>query len=814
MSADPEIALCPVDTEERLGVETIREHIVGKVRSDYGRRLVESLRPSCDPERVRRRLAGVDEMQALLRLGESPPLAAIGDQRDRLVRSSPADARIEADELAELGGVLRSMRLLVEFMKARKDEAPSLWDIARRIEPLPSLEARIEQTVHDDGRIREDASPELRQISRRLSEREEDVRNELQRALRSAISQGWATEEQPTIRAGRAVLPIRAEAKRKIQGFVHDVSATGQTVYVEPASVLELNNEIRELETARGHEIDRILREVTALVGGRRPEVEENLRAFGLLDAISAVARHANEVGALAPEIEEKNTLRLVQARNPVLLLHIREVAELDNPREVIPLNLELGDEAKTLIITGPNAGGKSVALKTVGLFSILTAMGIPVPAAPGTRIPIPTQLFVDVGDQQSIEDDLSTFTSHLKILQRTLKEADDRSLVLIDEAGTGTDPAEGGALAETVLARLTKRGALTIATTHHGTLKAFAHNTDGVVNGSMVFDRKSLAPTYRFQAGIPGSSYAFEIAHRVGLDEPVVDDARRLVGEGKSRLEDLIATLERVTEEATERRDEADRQAREAQSVKEDYEHRRDELRSQRDRLKSQALTEAERIVKEANAEVERTIREIKEAEAEKEATRRARASLEAAKRSVQSRRDTLEKQKTGGAKAAQQRSEKPITVGDRVQIEEAEAVGEVIECDDEEAVVALGAFTSRVKLKRLTRVGGPRKKKRKITGAAAHVPRKTHPAFHYEGGMRLDLRGQRVEEALHQTQRFIDEAISSGLASVEILHGKGTGALRQAVQESLTARPDIVSFDQAPWDRGGDGVTIVQLQ
>src|SRR5690606_22292366 len=544
-------------------------------------------------------------------------------------------------------------------------------------------EEHVERTVDEVGRVKDDASPELARITRQLNERQGRLRETLMRALRDAISEGWATEEQPTIRGGRAVIPIRAEARRKVPGFVHDVSASGQTVYIEPASVLDLGNEIRELEAERRREVERILREVTGHLRHHRTDVEAGLEALGRLDQLAAVGRLANELDALAPALNDDGLVRLVRARNPVLQLHFRREAERRRearereakPRTVVPLDLELGGDYVTLVITGPNAGGKSVALKAVGVLCLMAQCGIPVPAAPGTTLPVFTRLFVDLGDQQSIADDLSTFTSHLQNIQRMLEDADDRSLALIDEAGTGTDPAEGGALAEAVLRRLTRRGVRTIATTHHGTLKAFAHQTPGVENGSMQFDRETLAPTYRFRAGVPGSSYAFEIAQRVGLDRPVVDEARRLVGEGKAALEDLIAEMERRTAEAAATYAEAERRAAEAERLRKDYEERLERMRAERDRLRAEALAQAEQIVREANALVENTIREIREAEAEKEATRAARERLEAFRETVEKRH-----QKVRGRERARQRRQAtaaapvaagPIAPGDQVRLD-----------------------------------------------------------------------------------------------------------------------------------------------
>ncbi|MCH7638854.1 MAG: Smr/MutS family protein, partial [Bacteroidetes bacterium] len=503
--------------------------------------------------------------------------------------------------------------------------------------------------------------------------------------------------------------------------------------------------------------------------------------------------------------------IRLVRARNPVLVLHFMQENET---REVVPLDLELGEEAVTLIITGPNAGGKSVAMKTVGVLSIMAQCGIPIPADLGTSLPLFSRLFVDIGDRQSIQEDLSTFTSHLASIAQMLEEAEDRSLVLIDEAGTGTDPAEGGALAQAVLQRLTEQGARTIATTDHGALKAFAHAADGVENGSMQFDRKTLAPTYRFQRGIPGSSYAFEIAARVGLDRGVVKTARELVGEGKAALEDLIADFEQRTREAEGRRDEADAQLAEAERIRADFEQRLGRIRNDRERLKAEALEQAEQIVQDANAAVEKTIREIKEAEAEREATKAARKQLEAVRETISERRkksvsQSRRAEKSDGVPEGLSDVSGPIQRGDQVRLEGSSAVGEVVELSETEAVIAFGSMTSRAKLERLMKVGGPQQQK-----VEDRAPRSSpsSPSI-TTTRTRIDVRGQRVEEAVPVIMRLVDEAVAASAPSVEILHGKGTGALRIAIREHLASRDDVASFESAPWNQGGDGVTLVVL-
>lgn len=801
--------LHPADAEVKLGFDLIRRRLEGHAQGAVGRERLAALAPEPNRARVERLLAQTAELQEALRVDDPLPLTPAPDVRPALRRAQPRGAVLEAEELAEVLVLLGTMRRAQAYFRARRERYPETARLALQIEPPEDLEQHLARVVDPRGQVRDDASPELARLTREIARAQEQLRVALLAALREAARHGYAAEEQPTIRAGRAVIPVRAEAKRKVQGFVHDVSGSGQTVYIEPAAVLDLNNRVRELELARAHEVRRLLQAATAHLRARLPEVEAGLDVLARLDALAARARLANELDALPPDLNDEGLVRIVRGRNPALLLHVRrEAAETGRPpRTVVPLDLELSDAVRTLVVTGPNAGGKSVALKTVGLFALMVACGLPVPAAPGTSLPLVERLFVDLGDQQSLEQDLSTFTSRLANLRRMLAEADARSLVLIDEAGTGTDPAEGGALAQAALAALTRRGARTVATTHHGALKAFAHETPHVENASMEFDQATLTPTYVFRMGVPGSSYAFEIAERVGLDAEVLAEARALVGTQKARLEDLIATFEARTQ-ALEAELRAARAARaEAEAARQAFEARERDLRARTRAIEAEALAEAERLLAEANARVERTIREIREAEAERERTRAARERLERTREKVAKRRRALERREVPSEPES---ASGPVRVGDRVRLGDEGAVGEVVELAGEEAVVALGPMRARVPLGRLRKVGGPAPARRERR--ASPPPVAAMPAL--AARRRVDVRGRRAEEAVAAVERLLDDAVVAHLPTVEVLHGKGTGALREAVRAYLAQRPDVATFDDAPWNEGGSGVTVVTLR
>ncbi|MFO8098233.1 MAG: endonuclease MutS2 [Salinibacter sp.] len=817
----------PSELEEKLGFDVIRSRLEENVGTPLGRERLDSLRPARSLEALRTELTRVEELQAAFQYDDAVPLDNFHDLRGTLRRAAPEEAYVDPEELWAVRLSLITLRRLQGYFEQRRSDYPRLAQAAGRIVPVPDLEEHVLSILNEDATVRDDASPELARLRRQIRAKENELRDTLDAALRNAIRQGYATEEQATLRGGRMVIPVRAEAKRKVEGFVHDTSASGQTVYIEPAACLELNNEVRELKSAEQREVERILREATAHLRSEREAMDANLRAMAQFDLLQAKARLADHLDAVVPKLNEEGRIELYEGRNPVLELHFQSLgaaAETEGrstgeddipPREVVPLNMVLGEDFRTLVITGPNAGGKTVTMKTVGLFALMLGYGLPLPVAPHSSFPLFDQIMADIGDEQSIEDDLSTFSSHVSNLRHMLAEATDNSLVLIDEAGTGTDPDEGGALAQAVLERLTAAGARTIATTHHGTLKVYAHETEGVENGSMEFDQETLRPTYRYQEGVPGSSYAFEIAERMGLDAELLDRARMLAGEQKTAMENLISTFEERTQRLENELYEAEKKKEQAEAERTRLEEKRRTLEKERESIRQQALEEAERIVDEANARIERTIREIKEAQAASEATQEARAELEDYKEGLDDERaqaeEAAEPEEDAPSEASSsphldRRPDAPIQEGDQVVLDDGTTALEVQEIDSEEAVVLMGSMHMRVDRDRLTKVG-----------EAEPEPDRTHGGNQtmaaLEASPSIDVRGQRVDEARHNVQDFLDNAIAAGLDTVEILHGKGTGALRSALHEMLAQRSDIQGYRKAPIQEGGAGVTTVDL-
>ncbi|NNF03591.1 MAG: endonuclease MutS2 [Rhodothermales bacterium] len=818
--------IIPASAAGKLGLDVLEDRLAALTLSDAAREKATSWGPIGDLEAVRAELARVSELAEAIEFDDPLPLKAVPDLQPALERSRPEGAALDFGDLNEIRRAAETSRLVRSFFERRASKYPAVWASVNELEDTVQLEDGIRAAVDDAGTLRDDASAELRRIRSGLSDARTAARNHVAKALAKASNDGYAAEDQPTIRGGRMVIPIRAEAKRKIEGFVHDVSSTGQTVYIEPAGALEMNNRVRELELEESREIERIRRRLTDLVRSARGPLGRNIHLLHELDFRRAKARLSSELDAVVPEVGADGIIDFTGGRNPALVLHF---ARLGGDRTVVPLDFRIGADVRTVVISGPNAGGKSVAMKAVGLMAAMIGRGMPVPVDPGSRFDLFSPIFVDIGDEQSLADDLSTFTSHMRNLARVLEEANDDSLVLMDEAGTGTDPDAGGAVAQAALERLTACGARTIVTTHYGSLKVFAHETDGVENASMEFDRERLAPTYRFQPGMPGSSYASEIADRVGLPESITKRARELLASDRLRAEDLIRSLEERTAELDRKLTELSNERARIDEHRGELESRVRRLQEERDDIRAEAHAEADRILSDANRAVERTIREIRESEAEKERTRQARERLESDRERLDERADRVDRrrrsrrdsatrpQRTPDAgdgergnrqKPTRESADDPIAEGDRVRIDDQQTVGEVVSVSEREAVVAFGSMQLRTDPSRLTKVGS--RPEQKVT--VRHSGQGGRLSVQ-DVKRRIDIRGQRVNEAVGQVTAFLDRAMAAGLDRVEILHGKGTGALRRAVQEYLDTYAGVTGYEDAPWEEGGPGVTIVNL-
>lgn len=770
----------------KLEFDRVLERVSRHAASDAGRQAVRSLVPSIDESTITIELDRVSETKSLLIAAGDLPFEGLSDIRPALRKTTIENSVLAPEELLSVAGTLRASRMVHAHLSKHRALAPLLSPMSGKLVVDKIVEYNIRQAIDETGRINDAASKELRTIRSAMVSVTESLRKRLGMILKQVSEQEFLQEEIITTRDGRLVIPVKSEFKRQVPGFIHSTSASGATTYIEPAETLDLNNQLRELQLSEQREIMKILSELTAQVRQIRENLEESLVALTELDALSARARYSIEVLGNAARVAAGGTLRLVEARHPGLLQrHTRE--------EVVPLWLEFEGDVRTLLITGPNAGGKSVALKSIGLLALCAQSGLHVPAGPGTELPIFTSIYVDIGDDQSIEQDLSTFSSTLLTYREILEGADSFSLVLLDELGAGTDPAEGGALAMAILAELTHRRTTTIATTHTGSLKVFAHNTPGIMNGSMEFDHKELRPTYRFVSGVPGGSYAFELAGRLKFPPALLAEARKALGTDQVRLESLLLELERKAQEYRELLAQATGERDRLQSLVSTYESKLKEVRLEIAELKKSAKSEARSIIKDAQATVERVVREIREQQAASSAVRSARQELQ-----------SVRERHTAEGEEHEQIPDEVLAPGDAVRLEDSSAVGQIQEIRAKSAIVTWSHGTIQVPLAKLRKA-----KRSDVSGQTA-----SSSSVSFEARTELDLRGMRVDEIQEAVEHFLDSAFLGGLHRVDIIHGKGTGALRKRVTELLQSHPQVRSFRMGEWNEGGTGVTVVELE
>ncbi len=775
---------------DKLEFEKVLHQIQSYTHSELGKEHVRTIRPLSDVARIRTALDRVSEMKLLLEGDDAFPMYDILDVREAVQRASIEDYVLHADDLRAISRTMHTALGISNFFVRRKGRYPLIEELMRDFRVDPLLEHHISQAIDEDGQVKDSASKELQSIRRQIQEYHDILRKNLERILKSLAEKDWAQEEIITTREGRMVIPIKVEYKNQIPGFIHSSSASGATVFVEPTETLELNNEIRTLHFKELREIEKILRGLTGEVRAARQQILQNMAVLGELDFDLAKAKYSIVILGAAPRVGVNGNLRLLEAYHPLLL-------QKHKRSEIMPLTLELTGGHRTLIITGPNAGGKSVAMKTVGLLSLLAQSGCHIPASPETELPICSDIFVDMGDEQSIEHDLSSFSSHLQNLKLICDGVNASSLVLIDEIASGTDPQEGAALASAILEFLTETGCLTIVTTHHGMLKTFAFENPAVQNGGMEFDQETLTPTYRFRAGVPGSSYALEMAERMMLPKQLIERSRQLKGRESTKLEDLLLDLEQQSQELRAAVEQNRVETASSRRLKEDYEVKLKLVQRELRDAKSQAMLEGKRILEDANTLVERTILQIRESGASKEAVRAARKELV-----------DRHSEYSGAEKALEEASPsiptRPIVVGDRVRIKSTSARGEVLAMVDERTLLVLMGNL-----------------KVKVATQDLEITLDKEEKFLYRTPMpeisnvqrEIDLRGLFGDEAIAQIEKFLDTAMLSGLTRVDIIHGKGSGALRKRVAEFLKHNPQVKSFRLGEWNEGGGGVTVVEL-
>jgi DNA mismatch repair protein MutS2 len=773
----------------KLGFSSVLERICEFTVSESGRLLTLQLSPQTQRDAIERELQKVSEAKEILIAEGSIPFEGFKEIFAALTKTAIENQVLTGTELLEIGSTIRASRTLKAFLMKRASLYPCIALYHEQLYSDKIVEHHINEALNEHGFVKDTASRELRDIRRSIISATDALRRRLESILRQVSEQEFLQEDIITTRDGRFVIPVKSEYKHKVPGFIHSTSASGGTVFIEPAESLAFNNSLRELQLREQREIYRILADLTRQVAEIREPLKLSFIALTELDVVFARAKYSIEINGNPPSLRSTPGIKFQDARHPILLRHLSR-------DQVVPLDIELGLGDETLIITGPNAGGKTVAMKTVGLLTLCAQAGIHIPTSSESEVFPFQSVFVDIGDDQSIENDLSTFSSHLISLRHILEEANESSLVLIDEIGAGTDPSEGSALAAAVLQDLTTRKAITIATTHHGVLKAFAHETPGMNNASMEFDQKSLRPTYRFRSGIPGSSYAFELAERLGISQKLLDQARKQVGDEKTKLESLLLELERQSQEYRLQFREILKEKERLESLVLSYEQKMTQLKRELGTIRKKAVEEAKEIVQHAQVKVEHSIKEIRESGAKREIVHSSRQILKQLGQELQ--KITVEEQQSVS------QNNEPIAKGNFVRIRDGHERGEVIEIQGTHAIVLCGNLRLRIVLTDLQKEHHIRVQQSSSFSAI------TSPDATNE----IDLRGFFGDDAIAQTQTFLDNAYVAGLHRVDIIHGKGTGALRKRIGEFLKTYPHIKTFRLGEWNEGGVGVTVVEFK
>lgn len=775
-----------------LEYRTIKQMIMDLVATSLGKEQIDSILPSADFQEVANRLNITQEAMDFLRLRGEVSLTGLVDIRTSIKRVEKGSI-LNAWECLEVATTIyagRQMKSAMRQIPEETAELPYLRELYEKIHSLDELETELKRCIDEDGEVKSSASEELKLIRQKLLTGRRRVQDTLQQLLRSANIQKMLQESLITIRNDRYVIPIKAEFRGSINGIVHDQSASGATLYIEPNSVVALNNQLRSLELEEEREIEKILGRLSNQIGEVAHELQLNVMILSELDALLAKAEFAHRQRAIVPELTRNGSLTLKGARHPLL---DRETA--------VPINVSLGDETQAIIITGPNTGGKTVTLKTIGLLSLMTQSGFPIPAQDGTIMPVYSGIFADIGDEQSIEQSLSTFSSHMTKIIRILGQIDSKSLVLFDELGAGTDPTEGAAMAIAILNHVLKIGCSVVATTHYSELKVFAHTHPHSVNASVQFDVETLRPTYRLEVGIPGESNAFAIAKRLGLSESIIVAAKAEISQEESRLEEVITSLTKARRLAEEEGQEAQRLHTEAEKLYQEINEKWDEWEAEKFHLIEKARQEARHIVNQATREADEVINELRAWAKARPDEMKEHKLVEAKSRLAQANPAvTL----VASSETVKQETDE-LQVGDEVKVKSFGQKGTVVETlGDNGYRIQVGSLKLVLNRSELIKQKSTNTQTRAVTSVRSRSNVKSE----------IDLRGKLVEEALMDIEKYIDDAILAGFKQVHLIHGKGTGALRKGVQNFLARHRRVASFRIGEYSEGGMGVTVVELK
>lgn len=794
---DRDPILAPIETTHiQLGFDRVRELIAKESHSEPIHQKLLELIPLAMVSEMKIRLQKIGALWEFWRSSAPFPMRHFEDLAVVLKTLKAPGALLSIEGFQILRPILEQFRLLNQYFETRVTPENSWWNWLKTMAPQQRLETAIDRVIAPEGYVLDHASPELRKIRNAIQRTEAAVRKQMDALITFYSAKGMLTDDRPTIKAGRLVLPVSSNAKRQVKGVIQDQSHTGNTTYVEPLEIIDLNNKIRSLQADEIREIERILRALTTECHTEAWAIGESYQALLELDFIASLARFGQKFHGSLPVLENTNGFKLNNARNPLL----------SETREIVPLNLNLPKNTHTLVITGPNAGGKTVALKTVGLMVLLARCGAPVIADDGCQIPWVDAVYSDIGDQQSILNDLSTFSAHMTALVGITENATSQSLVLLDELGTGTDPAEGSALARAVLNTLTKRGITTIATTHLGELKVFAHETPGVANASMDFDSERLEPTYRLRQGIPGSSYGLEISRRLGLAQEILDEAKSYIGDKRGSLEELIANLEQRLQEAEKAKEETRRLESLMRSRENEIEANLKEIRKAHKTAKRDAAREAQVLIADARKTAERLIRELREGQADTAHIQEVRVNLQRQSKAMAELAEVeipLAEMPLDRSAVADGLTVRVVALGQTGTV-----LGKIGRND--RVLVDFGDKRMQVPLEWLSPLDAKKRTDSDEDNGKVVVTMAGDRHF----SSTLDMRGMRFEEAEVALLRFLDQSVLANLTRVDIIHGKGTGALKQLVQDLLKNHKSVKEFHLGGLDEGGAGITLVTLR
>jgi len=774
---------------EKLEFQKVLISIANYAVTENGKKSVLELSPMFDINKVTAEGEAVNEAKEILIKNIPPQIDFIPDLFESISQSKIEGTVLNPKKILEILRLAKLSRALHQFIKSNSSTAPILSGYQDSLISEKVFEHHIEKVIDESGEIKEKASQKLIDIRKQIREKQGSLIKSINSIMKSLDSEGIVREDYLTLRDGRMVIPVKVEHKRHLRGFIHSESATGQTVYIEPEQTLELNNEIVTLGFAEKRETERLLKELTGLIGKESEKLKGSLKTIAYIDSLFARAKYSIEVIGAFPSLNNKSNFYVDDARHPVLLKKLgREAA--------IPLSFKL-EEQRIIVITGPNAGGKTVVLKTIGLLSLLLQSGIHIPVHPDSNFYLFKNILIDIGDEQSLEDDLSTFSSHLNNLKNILLNADENSLVLLDEIGTGTDPTEGSALAAAVLLKLRDKNALVLASTHHGSLKIIANDEAGFINAAMEFDHEQLKPTYKFKLGVPGSSYAFEIARRIGINDELIQKASGFMDSDKYKLEIFLSELEEKSNKLEDKLKQLEIENSRLSGLSNLYKNNIGQLEKEKKEILKKAKSDAEDFLMDVNRKVENVIKQIRESGAKKEVIREAKKIV------VELKKETGEFYSPEVINAI---NLSDFNVGSIVSIKNTSTSGRIIQIDREKskALIESGSIKMHVELQNLI-PGQVKDEEMPVT----HHHNIVQPVVQY----RLDIRGRKPEDADFEILKFIDDSYMTGQQQVEILHGKGTGVLKKTVKDILDKHEKVKNYYFAPIEFGGEGITIVEL-